>query len=219
MRDEDLLQQNLNTPVSSAAYPKARPYIPNAIRRGRKDQPQPISQRGWYGEKDDIAQNPLLNLFQIVTGMAAIIIGIGSWLIGARFTIDGMIIAANWLIEFVQQPYQIEPTSTLYLWLMVFPLFFSTIEIVGLVRINRTDMGGKIIWGIILFSDVFTTGFGLLAMDPTSSLVAAWLTSSIIIVSVVAVFLTVWPEWITHWGLKTIKNTTQEALEGLRRDR
>lgn len=157
------------------------------------------------------------NLVRFVTGVVAIFIGLGSWMIGARYTIDGIIFTTNWLIAFVQQPYQIEPTSNLYLWLMIFPVTFSVVEVFGLVQFRHADTGGRITWVIIALLDVTTTGFGLLTIDPTSSAVAAWFVATIPVVVLAAILLTFRPEWMVHWGGTTARGTLEGVLRGSRR--
>jgi hypothetical protein len=62
--------------------------------------------------------------------IAGYIIVIFFWLIGARYTIDGAPLAANWILKFIRAPVQLTPIASYewYLYLVWLPVLYSYVE-------------------------------------------------------------------------------------------
>jgi hypothetical protein len=88
------------------------------------------------------------------------------WFVGARFTIDGIVWTINMLLSFLTIEYQIEVSTNIYLYLIIFPVIFSLVEIRG-TRHRIMRLEGSLRWlsaGVVLFihaADIATTFIGL----------------------------------------------------------
>lgn len=147
------------------------------------------------------------DLTRIGTAIVAMGIGIGVWVIGARYTCDGIIWLINWLLAFVAAPTINGPLSwQVYLIMSPIPIIFSLIEFGEGSRFIKSVWGVRVTTIIVGLTDVVTTFFGLLAMPVQSSPAAEWFVATKPLVTIVAIILTVGPEWMMKWGWKTIRH-------------
>jgi hypothetical protein len=140
------------------------------------------------------------------TALVALALGLGTWVIGARYTIDGVLIAVNWLLGLVSS-IVIEPSEHLYLWLSFIPIFFSLIEWGTGARLRHAEWEGRVVWLAVAAADLITTGVGLAGIDANNSTLTAWFVASIPAIIVVTVLLTFFPEWIARWGWRKLWGT------------
>jgi hypothetical protein len=128
-----------------------------------------------------------------------------AWVVGARFTIDGVIVVTNWLLSFVNAAIVI-PTPLgwlVYAALLWIPLGYSRVEWVNnpvaMVRAEGMTLavaGTICIWLVVIGMDTATTFAGLAALPaPQGSAVGDLLTHPAGL-AVVTAFLTLWPEWL-----------------------
>lgn len=128
-----------------------------------------------------------------------------AWVIGARFTIDGVIVVVNWLLQFVNTAIAI-PTPLawpVYAALIWIPLGYSRVEWVNnpvaMVRAEGMTLavaGTICIWLIVAGMDVATTFAGLAAAPSQDSTVIAFFLTESAGLALATAFLTFWPEWL-----------------------
>ena len=126
------------------------------------------------------------------------------WIIGARYTIDGVLWIVNWVLNFLTIPARliIPPHWSIYLVLAPLPYLFSRIEIFNVPRRQRK---GRIdwampavvsVWVIVVLLDLSTTFLGLGTPDPTMGQAGAWFSASFWAKGTATIILTFWPEWL-----------------------
>jgi hypothetical protein len=158
------------------------------------------------------ARRPI-NWAQIGGGIVGLLISAVIWIIGARYTVDGIIWLANMLLAFLHITARI-PTPLawqLYLVLAPIPFLFSVVEWRNL-PFERTSDGlawntpGMIaVWLIVYAIDGITTYTGVRNPDPDSLLIARQVAASGAISATVAAILTVGPEWLLRSMVWVIK--------------
>jgi hypothetical protein len=131
-----------------------------------------------------------------------------AWVIGARFTIDGLVVAANFLLRFLQIAVVLPASPWWYALLWPVPLWFSSIEWgdnpVQLVKREGWTLamlGAACIWLIVVGADAATTFAGIDVAKANAGTVAHFFVDTLIGLALVTAFFTFWPEWLA--GLMT----------------
>lgn len=153
------------------------------------------------------------NLSKVGAASVGLVIGTVVWVIGARFTIDGVIWVANWLLGFVRAPTRIPlPLAwQVYLALAPVPLLFSVVEWRNSPRQRRGDrvvwLPVSLIWVWIIVSamDLTTTFLGLGTNQQPASDLARWFVTTTWAKGIATAFLTFWPEWLVKAMLGIIR--------------
>ena len=156
--------------------------------------------------------NRALEATSYAAAFAAIAIGLPLWLIGARYTLDGWVIALNWCSAFLRFGASVPVPSGWYM-LLLFPIgiVYSLIERRGL-PLNPQAAGWAawtmllVVWIVINATDVGSTYLGIVAIEPTAWPVNRWLAATWWAGGTWALVLTYLPEslmmlawWIIRW--------------------
>lgn len=132
-----------------------------------------------------------------------ILIGMVVWLFGAKYTVDGLVLGCNMILGFFGVAYRVPMMPELYLWLAVFPLFFSLVEwTCSPMGRSGARHGGLILtWAVVVALDIITTVIGLRAGGGIPLVV--WLASFLPGLALLTGILTFGPEWLIKscWGL------------------
>ncbi|NNJ10602.1 hypothetical protein EKD04_009700 [Chloroflexales bacterium ZM16-3] len=133
------------------------------------------------------------------------------WVLGARWTVDGLIVMFNAILRFLNMSYQapIPPAFLVYAFLCPLPIIFSVVE--WRVPFKRTDgewyfanPGAWVVWmGVGLF-DWYTTYLGLgVNPGPGSPTIMSQVAASSVLRGLVSAVLTAGPEWLarTMWDM------------------
>jgi hypothetical protein len=119
-----------------------------------------------------------LNLPALVLALVGTTMGAALWLIGARYSIDGVLVMGNALLSFFGIPLQIAipPAWTVYLVLLLIPLGYTIIEWLQ-IPAELNDNGWWVappaqwlVWISVFALDALTTWFGLGAIDDSAPL-------------------------------------------------
>lgn len=132
----------------------------------------------------------------IIGAIVGLIISGVVWIFGAKYTIDGLILIANAVLEFLMFSYRVKPYAELYLWLALFPLMFSAVEwTCSPIGKKGTRHAGLILtWSVIIVIDLVSTIMGLRAGGGVAFVI--WLVSFQAGLAVLAFVLTFGPEWL-----------------------
>jgi len=152
-----------------------------------------------------------------IEGSAVVFIGMiisfAFWIIGARWTIDGLIILYNGFLTFLHVPTlaPMPPSWETYAKLCVIPVAISAVE--WFAPFKRTDgvwyfsnMPHWLVWcGIFLF-DWYTTYVGL-SVDPGTGapMIMRQIAASAILSGLFAAALTGGPEWLARGMINLLK--------------
>lgn len=145
-----------------------------------------------------------------LVGIALLTMGGVMWLVGARYTLDGLIIGSNWLLAWLTLAARIPPAVGWWV-LLAIPvgLVFSRIEIAHAPMHKRSGawMGAAperwVIWLTLVAIDVTTTYVGFVGVEhqwPFVAQIAALPFWSVLW----ALVLTFAPEWLILGGWKLI---------------
>jgi hypothetical protein len=141
-----------------------------------------------------------VNIVGISFTLVALALGGLAWLVGARYTIDGIIWMFNLAMATVGESYRLETSRNLYLGMLAIPIIFSMVEWGMGKQIMRSEWETKALWLGIIMIDFLTTGFGLSATQPEDLGIFAWAVGSFLPIVGLTFFFTFWPEWILKWG-------------------
>jgi len=215
MRDEEylraLLEQN---PAMGRQQQMGMPAAPYGGGMGRQQPQQQMGMptapygggnigKGHLGRmgKAKASFNPVGVSFTLV----ALALGGLAWLVGARYTIDGIIWMFNLAMATVGESYRLEASRNLYLGMLVIPIIFSMVEWGMGKLVLKSEWETRILWAVVILIDLTTTGFGLAATEPGDLGILAWAVSSLLPIIGITFFLTFWPEWILKWGWRKLR--------------
>jgi hypothetical protein len=124
------------------------------------------------------------------------------WVIGARYTVDGVLAMINALLDFLTIPAQIPipPGWVLYLMLAPIPLAYSLIEwqkvplTVHDEGWRAAPLGQWVVWLIVYAMDAITTWNGLGVVDRSAPLIVQQLSAALAGRVVMTAVLTIGPE-------------------------
>jgi len=122
-----------------------------------------------------------------------LVVGAAMWVIGARYTIDGVIWVVNWLLAFVKVEFVIETNGAFYLYASPLPIVFSLFEWVKPVKF-RTQPALVLVWALVHFFDFATTFLGLLSVE---------LHLAVVILATAVLSYT--PEWIMRTSFTVLR--------------
>jgi hypothetical protein len=151
----------------------------------------------------------------IALGAMGSLISALTWIIGARYTVDGVLAIGNALLRFLTVPYQIPipPFWVLYLLLSPLPLCFSLVEWreIPFWRDEHdawqfAPFAQWVVWMVVFAIDGVTTFAGL-GVDPGPEALAIMhqVAGSIPARVVVAAILTPGPEWLLRGMLAVFR--------------
>lgn len=130
----------------------------------------------------------------IIGALVGLAIGAVVWIFGARYTVDGLVLGSNIVLEFLTIPARIAPRWELYLWLLVIPLAFSAVEWtcspIGRSRIKHPGL--IMAWIVVITLDIGSTVLGLAAAKSPAALVT--IVSTVYGIGLLSVLLTFGPE-------------------------
>lgn len=130
----------------------------------------------------------------IIGALAGLVFGAVFWIFGARYTIDGVILVCNTILEFLTVPTRISMRWEYYLWFAPVPVLFSAIEWtcspIGKRRIRH--WGLIVAWAIAVLLDILSTLLGLSAAKSPDLVV--WIASNVFSLSLLSLVLTFGPE-------------------------
>ncbi len=139
-------------------------------------------------------------------GAVGMLISAIIWLIGARWTVDGLVVMFNAVLHFFNTNYQapIPPHVLVYVCLSPIPLAFSAVEWHVPIRREKSvwhfaPLGDWAVWTTVLFFDWYTSYLGL-GVDPGPDAMTFMrqLSASIIPRVLVSAILTAGPEWLAR---------------------
>lgn len=140
---------------------------------------------------------------EIAVAIAGLMIGALLWIIGARFTIDGLFWVGNVILGFVRAPIRIPtpPIWIVYIALLPVPLLCSRVEwTVPFTRANGkwriTGAKDLLVWVVIAIIDSATTYAGVVQPPSDAWQMLRELASSVILSIAVSIVLTFLPEWL-----------------------
>lgn len=143
--------------------------------------------------------------------MAGVLIGLALWPIGARYTIDGILWIANFILTFVRVPYQIPlpPVWQMYLLLAPICLICSGVEWRAPLfkRAGRWEFASAdtiIIWLVIVVLDVGTTYAGIRNPGRDAWPIMQELAASLVLSGILSAILTFGPEWLMREGWRKL---------------
>ena len=195
MRAAEAASANRAQPMAYSATTNVAPGYGASYEERYAPRPRPVARR---------RAEPAIDYGKVAAVIGGITICFVIWLIGAKYTIEGMVYFANWMAQQFNAPtVQTFPLPTgFYLWLMPIPLLFSIIEFRTRL-IVRTKEGSHLastslitVWLIFFIADLATTFFGSIAL--MTPIVAGLLTA----------IVTVGPEWL----LRSLIRELREAL-------
>jgi hypothetical protein len=144
--------------------------------------------------------------------LAALAIGLPLWLISARYTLDGWVIALNWCAAFLRISAQVPIPAGVWM-LLIIPVgvVYSLVERKGL-PLNPQAAGYSVwalllvVWIVINATDVGSTLLGVLAVGADAWAIQRWMASTLWAAGLWAIILTYLPEsllllawWIVRW--------------------
>lgn len=140
--------------------------------------------------------------------LAALIIGLILWPIGARFTIDGVIWIGNWILAFLRMPGRLpDPTWATYIVLAPLPFIASFVE----WRPMRWNWSqevrnpyGIVVWAVIVGLDAISTYIGIRTPDTNSAALMREVGASLAFSGILATVLTFGPEWLIREGWRQL---------------
>jgi len=159
-----------------------------------------------------------------IEGSAVVFIGMiisaSVWLIGARWTIDGIVVLYNWFLTFFHASAlsPMSPSWDTYGKLFVVPIAFSLVEwfapfkrTAGVWYFSNTPHW--LIWFTVMIFDFYTTyvGIGVTPGNESPTIVRQVATSTVLSVMLAAA-LTIGPEWIARGMVDLFK-----AIFGIKR--
>lgn len=144
-------------------------------------------------------------LAKIGAAFAGLCIGGSFWIIGGRFTIDGIMWCINWLLMFLSVPLQISLPLPwfVYFYLSPIPILFSVVE--WNTSIRQMTVALFCVWLIVSGMDILSTFIGLGIPSTNASQVTQWFHASTPAKGVSAAFLTFWPEWLIRRMVKILR--------------
>lgn len=143
------------------------------------------------------------NLVMLPVSLVGVVIGAILWVIGGRFTIDGMITGVNMMLAFLGSPtrYQAGWWAYSQIWFWIPPVFFSVIEQFAppLVRLNGKwvfkGFWVLLVWAVVSGIDLGSTGLGLFS-SPTYVPIITDLAKTMVGLAAMCMVLTFVPERI-----------------------
>jgi hypothetical protein len=148
------------------------------------------------------ARRQAVDLSGLALGSVGTCFSLGLWIVGARYTVDGVLVIINRLLTFLTIPVQIPipPGWLLYVLLVPIPLMFSLIEW-RKVPLELTDEGWRfaaggqwVVWLLVYGMDAVTTWNGLGVIDPNSPVIIQQIATTPWAQSIVTAVLTIGPE-------------------------
>lgn len=136
----------------------------------------------------------------LAAGLVGVVIGGVAWLVGARFTVDGAVWLANWLLAFLQVPWRV-PTPLswqLYAVLCWLPVLYSVIEW-RCPPVARRE--GRTDWAP---AEVTWTWLTAVAMDMTTTFLGLPI-ENLPVAGAATFFFTFWPEWMIRASIRRIR--------------
>jgi hypothetical protein len=139
-------------------------------------------------------------------GFVGMLISAVIWVLGARWTVDGLIVMFNGVLRFLNMSYQapIPPAFLVYAILCPLPLIFSLVE--WRIPFKRVDAvwqfakpGAWVVWIAVGLFDWYTTYLGL-GVDPGTEAptIMRQLAASSVLRGVLSAVLTAGPEWLAR---------------------
>jgi hypothetical protein len=166
-----------------------------------------------------VATNPSTPWMDIPIDMVGMLIGIVIWIIGAKYTVDGIVVVTNLLLAFLTIPYQIllPLPWVMYIPLGTIPLIFSCVEwtrpprqrsVVGTRTITVWQPFDMIcIWLIIVSLDLLTTFYGVANPSKDAWTITQFIASYSVLTGSITAILTFWPEYVIKSRFRKIKDT------------
>lgn len=128
-----------------------------------------------------------------------IVIGAVLWTIGARYTIDGLVVVANALLSWLALPEAVRIPALAWQWwhvaLWTVPVVCSVAEWLSPRRLANWM---RVLWAGILLADLVSTFIGIGLPD-------AYTPANIAFVGLVTLLLTFGPEWLMKNGWGTLR--------------
>ncbi len=152
----------------------------------------------------------LRSLGRFLATIAAVTIGLTiaayTWFLGARYTVDGVIVVVNWMLQFLGAPLQlaIPLPWQWYFYLAFIPVGYSLVEFFNLPyhreAIGRrwASLGMIVVWVIVGTMDMVTTFVGTGVPHPSAGPVGQWFAFTPWVRGLVTMLLTFGPEWMVR---------------------
>ncbi len=161
---------------------------------------------------------------RFIATSAAVVIGLAiagyTWFLGARYTVDGVIVVVNWMLLFIDAPLHIRiplPWAW-YFYLAPIPIAYSLVEFFNLPyrqeeqRRKWASLGMIIVWIVVGSMDMVTTFIGTGVPHPSTGVVGQWFALTPWVRGVVTMLLTFGPEWMA----RQMTHAWQDAWQQLR---
>lgn len=139
-------------------------------------------------------------------GIMGMLISATIWTIGAKWTLDGLLVLFNGILRFLNSSYQVPvpPVFQVYVSLALLPVIFSAVE----WRVPFKQVGDEwyfskpgawVVWSIVSLFDAYTTYLGLgVDPGPEGMTVLRQLAVSVVPRAMLALVLTAGPEWLAR---------------------
>jgi hypothetical protein len=146
----------------------------------------------------------------LAVGLFLLIIGTPLWIVGARYTVDGAIVAINWFLNWLTIPHQVHrPQWEGYLlWIAAAGLAFSIIEVRHrprrIPKNNKEALTGAA-WCIAVVIDLGTTYLAVTNPGRGAWPITYWIAGNITAAGAWTILATFGPEWaiMGAWKLLT----------------
>lgn len=153
---------------------------------------------------------------KFIATVMAVVIGIAIacyiWVIGARYTVDGVIVVSNWILRFFDAPVQIGLPLPyhMYFYLLFIPLAYSIVEFRVVVREKVEGVtywappAMLFVWLVVITMDLTTTFSGTGVARSDAGPVALWFAGNAAARGIATAVLTFLPEWLIRSMLRII---------------
>jgi hypothetical protein len=159
--------------------------------------PKPVSK--------PISSAPARSASSAALALAGLLIGSVLWIVGARYTIDGVFTLANMLLSFVRVPLAlaVPPAWPFYLVFLWLPFLASRVEWTPpLARVQGrwviAPAHALLVWAVIATLDALTTYAGLRSPSSGASALAIEIAKSTLVSGILSAILTFVPEWLVR---------------------
>jgi hypothetical protein len=138
--------------------------------------------------------------------VALLVFGTISWIVGAKYTLDGWIIGLNWLLAWLGLPLVVPAVTGWFVASCVLVgLVYSRVEMaIWQARYRRIGVFW-VAWLLIAFTDVISTFLGVRNVTQESTQLAQQVAASAPVSFVWALVLTFAPEYLMMGGKKLLK--------------
>ncbi len=139
-------------------------------------------------------------------GVALMVFGLLGWIAGAKYTLDGWIVALNFFLSWLGLPVILpNVTGWFVLGCAVIGLVYSRVEMAIWQQRNRRIVVFWVAWFLVVATDVGSTFLGVRYPPPGAGALALQVAAVPVVSFAWSVILTFIPEWLMMGGIKLFK--------------